>query len=441
MRQILGNAIVASHLGGQRSLPYSDPALLDAARDRRARSLIRHAAAHVPHYRDWFARARVDPRDLRRADELRALPLLTKEEVRADPARCTARSARARGALAFVTSGTTGERSTILHDRVSLLANIAWGERERAVLQTVLASSRSRRELAILHGGSTVLQVWDFYARHTWVPARPQRTRLGIDLPLADVLGRIESERPDVLMGYGSYLELLFRAAAARGGLAHRPAAVLYGADAMSPEARRHLEQELGVRVLSTYSAAEAFKIGFACEAGTGFHVHADLCHLRLVDATGADVPAGVPGEVVISNLVNRATVLVNYRLGDVATWSETPCPCGRTLPLLATLAGRSEDVVELAGGALLHPRSVWSIVKQQPEVLRYQLVQHAPERLELRLMTAGRAAYDGLAPGLLGALRELAAGAQVETSFAPDLGLATPGKFRTVVALPRTTP
>jgi phenylacetate-CoA ligase len=280
-----------------------------------------------------------------------------------------------------------------------------------------------------------VLQVWDFYRRHTWVPARPPRTVLPIELPLDEVLARIEAERPDVVMGYGSYLEILFRFAAARGGLRHRPAAVLYGADALSPEGWRLLEQELGVRVISTYSAAEAFKIGFTCEEhGAGFHLHADLCHLRIVDATGGDSPPEQPGDVVISNLVNRATVLINYRLGDVAAWSMAPCRCGRALPRLTALAGRSEETLELPGGRLLHPRSVWNLVKKRPEVLRFQVVQRAPDRLELRLLTAERADYDRLAPALRDELRALVGEVSVDTGWLDRSGVPAAAKFRAVI-------
>jgi phenylacetate-CoA ligase len=253
-------------------------------------------------------------------------------------------------------------------------------------------------------------------------------------------VARIEAERPTVLMAYGSYLDLLLRWVATRGRLRHRPAAVLYGADALSAEGRQCLERDLGVRVLSTYSAAEAFKIGFTCEAGEHFHVHADLCHLRLVDERGDDVPVGVPGEVVLSNLANHATVLLNYRLGDLAILSDERCACGRTLPVLTALAGRSEDTVELPGGGVLHPRSVWGLVKDHPEVMRFQMVQYEPDRLELRLMTPDRAAYERAAPRIVTALRALVPHARSDVSFAPDLGVGEPGKFRTVVALQRAT-
>jgi phenylacetate-CoA ligase len=85
----------------------------------------------------------------------------------------------------------------------------------------------------------------------------------------------------------------------------------------------------------------EAGTIGFQCERREGFHLNVDLCAVRIVDAEGRTVPPGTSGDIVISSLDNRATVLLNYRIGDRGTLSPQPCPCGRSLPLLASLEGR----------------------------------------------------------------------------------------------------
>src|SRR4030067_870432 len=106
----------------------------------------------------------------------------------------------------------------------------------------------------------------------------------------------------------------------------------------MSDGGREFFERELGIPVYSRYNAVEAFKIGFTCEERQAFHLNSDLTHVRIVDADGKPCAAGQTGEVIISNLVNRATVLLNYRLHDVAALSDELCPCGRTLALLCAL-------------------------------------------------------------------------------------------------------
>ncbi len=177
------------------------------------------------------------------------------------------------------------------------------------------------------------------------------------------------------------------------------PKVVMYVGETLPAERRRWIEHELGAHVMSRYCAAEAFKIGYFCEERTGFHVHDDLCHVRVLRRDGTAADPGEAGEVVISNLVNRATVLLNYPMGDLATLSGETCRCGRSHRLLSELHGRVEDVMPLANGEHVHPRAVWSVFKGDRRVLQYQVVQHDLRRFELRLVTADEPELSGI-PG-----------------------------------------
>ena len=145
----------------------------------------------------------------------------------------------------------------------------------------------------------------------------------------------------------------------------------------------------------------------------------------------------GRSGEVVISNLVNHGTVLLNYRLGDVASVSKEPCSCGRTLPLLSELVGRVEDIIFLKTGDFVHPRAVWKIFKFRNEVLQYQLIQHEPERFELSIVTADREIYGRLIDDILADLRQLLGqSAIVDSQYCRKLERQKSGKFRPVISM-----
>jgi phenylacetate-CoA ligase len=434
LRRAAGTAVILGHLRSQAAATHAGADRIAARRDQRLRSTLRWAARTVPHYRDLFARLGIDPATVVSVDELARLPLLSKDEVRADPERFVSTARRARGGITLETSGTTGTRLAIRHDAISLLANIAYSERERRVVVDLLGGAQGYRELSIVYRGSTLRRIDDFYARHSFRPGRPDRRFVAVEEPLEAVVAAINEHRPDVLGSYGSYLETLFRVAAARGLEVHRPRVLRYGADAMSPDGKTFLERELGIPVVSQYNAVEALKIGFTCAAGAGFHLHADLCHVRIVDSSGRDAPRGETGEIVLSNLVNRGTVLLNYRLGDLGALSEQSCPCGRTLPLLTELRGRVEDVLQTANGGLVHPRVLWGAVKKHPAVIRYQLVEREPGRFELSLMTTTRDAYDRDAAVLGRALSDLLEGAPIATRYSPELGVREAAKFRPVV-------
>ena len=165
----------------------------------------------------------------------------------------------------------------------------------------------------------------------------------------------------------------------------------------MSAAGRAFVEERFGVPVISRYGAVEAPRIGLMCEARSGFHLNEDLCHLRLIDADGRDVPDGEVGEVVISNLVNRGTLLLNYRLGDYARFAQGACPCGRTLRRLEGLEGRVAEVLRLGNG-FVHQYAIWHALTAIDDLVNFQLVQLKRRRFELRLEPASREGYEPVA-------------------------------------------
>jgi len=439
LRKLYGNGVVLANLRGQRHLPYLPKEELCARRDARLRRMVHYAAATVPYYRSLWRTERMNPRDIRSVEDLARLPLIDKHTVRMAPELFVSTSRGGRKSIPFLTSGSTGIPLKVYHDPYSLLANIAFGERERAVITKICSRSLGYREAYIFYSGSIGEKVRALYGQKTLIPVRPERLSLSVLEPVEDIVQAVNRFRPDVIISYGSYLETLFRQLHLRQLRMYLPQVLVYASDAMTSEGRHFIEENFAVPVLSRYSAAESFKIGFFCEERHAFHLHEDLCHLKIVNTSGEQVANGEKGEVVITNLINRGTVLLNYRLGDLAVMSREQCSCGRTLPLLAELEGRVEDTIFLPDGEFVHPRAVWGVVKQKPEVVRYQLIQQTTQHFELKLVTVDRAAYDAVVGDLLTELRRLlGGGVSFEAAYYPNLDPPQTGKFRSVVALPR---
>lgn len=438
LRKLAGNAFVLAHLPGQRSIAFAPRRRIEALRDARIARMARFAARTVPFYRDAFRRLGLDPRDIRGAGDLARLPIIDKSDVRRDPRSFVSESSFGRGAVPFVSSGSSGEPATFYHDARSLLANIAYGERERQVFAGIVGRELGYREATIGYPNGTMDKVRAFTAQWSLLP-RPQRLTLSVLSPLGENIEQLERFRPDILFGFGSYLSALARLVAAGDVRLPPLRLIIYSAESVSAEHRREIEQTLGAPLVSIYSAVECFKIAFLCGAGAGFHVHEDLCHVRIVDRGGNDLAAGESGHVVISNLVNRGTVLLNYRLGDMAAFATDPCPCGRTLRPLADVDGRVEDLLELPDGRLLHARGIWGAIKTKPEVLQYQLVEQRPGDFVLRLVTRDDDGFRAVAPALESELAALIGnGSRVTAERHIRLLAETSGKLRLVVALPR---
>lgn len=434
IRRLWNSFLVTQALWGQRRLPFSSREQIAAERDRRVRNLVRFAARHVPFYRQWFAENKTEPCAIRSAGDLERLPLLHKSEVQAAPLQFRAESAR--DAVLFYTSGSTGRPLQVWHDRSSLLANIAYGERERAPLLRLCGGAFRPRELHVTCETSTLNKVTAFYAQNLWRPVSPLRLIVSVMRPLEEIVETVNRYQPDLLLAYGAWVSWFFKTVAARRLQIHLPKVVVYVSESLSPWEREWIEQEFGIPVLSRYNAVECFKIGYFCERRRGFHIHEDLCHVRICDEAGRTLPDGQTGQVVISNLVNHGTVLLNYCLGDTGSFSPEPCPCGRTFRLLNELVGRVHDFIVLTGGRLLHPFEVTQVIKVDHDVLQYQLVQHQLQQFTLTLVTVDEAAFERAKTRVLPRLRALlSTESRIDVQQRRDFFREPAGKFRAVLS------
>jgi phenylacetate-CoA ligase len=131
--------------------------------------------------------------------------------------------------------------------------------------------------------------------------------------------------------------------------------------------------------------------MGIDCAARAGIHVWEDHYHPEVVDpATGAVVPDGTEGELVVSTLTRVGLPLVRYRTHDLTrVLSRAPCACGRTALRLDRLRGRTDDMV-IFRGVNFYPRQIETVLLRQPGVSHeYQVVldgEGGGERLTLHV-------------------------------------------------------
>lgn len=382
-----GFATIAFNLRGQKETPYQSRQILSKLRDANIRRQVTYAARYVPYYRELFRAEGIHPREIQGAKELDQLPLTCRDQVKAQPELFQAEAPSSRKAVSFRTSGTTGIPLEVWHDRRSLLLNIAYGEREREPLIRICGGGFRPSEVYVGYETSTFKKVIQFYEANTLLPVRPRRRFIPLSTPIEEVVSVINEEKPDILTGYGGWIDLLFRTAASSNVELHRPKLVMFMGEAIPNQGAAFIEEQFQTPVLSRYNAVEAFKIGYYCEERTGFHIHEDLCHVRIVRPDGSNAEPEEEGRVIISNLLNRATVLLNYPIGDVAALLDHPCRCGRSFKLLSPIQGRVEDMLTASDGRAVHPRMVWEILKQDRRILQYQLIQRSRAQYELHLV------------------------------------------------------
>lgn len=367
-------------------LPYE---AIVARQRQRLRAMIAYAYRHVPFYREAIRARGLTPNDFDTVEDLERLPLLERSTVQRAPERFRSEIIPQDRMLYTHSSGSMGIPIEVWHNQDAVMANAAHGERQRSIYTRFIGKSLGYRETVLISSHSVAGDTQGLVASRLALPKgmRIQRQYLPMAASFEHNLREIQRFQPHVLHGHGSYLNEFFPYLQAHRITLPSLKLVTFSSDSLFPGTRRLIEEEFGLPVFGTYQTIETFQIGFECEEHRGYHLNVDLYPLRIVDETGHTLPAGETGEIIISNLVNRGTVLLNYRLYDLATLSIEPCLCGRNLPLLTRLEGRSDEFIPLASGGHAHPSSVRTLFIIHPEICQFQILAFENFTCDARLV------------------------------------------------------
>jgi len=153
----------------------------------------------------------------------------------------------------------------------------------------------------------------------------------------------------------------------------------LFGAEPWSEAMRNEIQLRLGLKAVDIYGLSEILGPGVASEcltARAGLHGWEDHFLFETVDpASGAAVPAGAGGELVITTLTKEALPLLRYRTRDITRLETAPCMCGRTHLRIMRVTGRNDDML-IIRGVNVYPSQIEAVLVGFPAIApHYQLV------------------------------------------------------------------
>jgi len=438
LKRLCWNAYLAYNMSGQGAYAFKSPAEIRRDQSRNVKSIVRYAYRFVPYYTDTLRRLGLGPDDFSRFEDLEKLPLLTRRMIQDDPEYFVSTEYDPGSYLIHVSTGTTFNPVRIYNDARSLFRIGAHTMRARSVINRHMHTAFGHTSTSIMPPGCSAQEVWSFWNKNAWFPEMlkvRQQTLCLFDPPEVNI-PLMNEHRPDILYTFGSYLGMLFTYIEKTGISFHMPSVIIYTSDSLPQSIRNLIINKYRIPVFSWYMAIEAFRIGFECEKHTGLHLNIDHYPVRIVDADGRNLPEGETGEVIISNLVNRGTVLLNYHLGDMAALLPGSCTCGRSLPLMAFPPGRTDDVLTLPSGRCLHPIAIRFILDLEKEVLQYQVVQHEPAKLTVSIVPAPGADRVRLEKRVLEKFKKtLEEAVSVKVAYVDTVKPAPGGKYRIVVS------
>lgn len=399
VRRDNGSENVLKLLGELRRRERLPPA--DLVQEQREMLLVlaRHSVRHSPHFAARLDDAGLTPDTLAEEGGLAKLPPLTRQELvqAGDALFCKVSPASHGGIAPTTTSGSTGEPVTIrktgicqLHWMAATLRDHLWHQRDFAGRLAVLRANIPEPIEAPDWGPPCSLLFRTGAA--SAMPPTPSVEEL------CQWLTRFDPHYllilPSTLAGILTALE---QNAPAPQPLALSPQPSPFPrlrdirtlSETVHPALREAAQRVLGVPIHDSYTSQEGGIMATQCPEHGSYHVSETIL-LEVLDATDQPCRDGEIGRVVITDLVNFATPLIRYEIGDYAE-AGAPCPCGRSLPAIRRFLGRERNLVLLPDGTRHWPTVGYHRYAEVHPIRQFQFIQLDRHTLLARLSAPGR--------------------------------------------------
>jgi phenylacetate-CoA ligase len=341
---------------------YQDAALL---------RLLAYVAGHSPFYQNLFQRHQIDIASVQGYADLARLPFTTKDDLQRHnwAFLCVPKK---RVAEYCTTSGTLGMPVTICLTR-SDLARLA--HNEHLSLQLTGGTEEDIYQLMLTLDRQFMAGI-AYYTGALKADAGVIRVGPGNIVAQMDAILHLN---PTVLIAVPSFLVSLIRHARESGVDLNSTSVkkiICIGEAIRDPDLQpnalaREITRHWGVQLFSTYASTEKQTAFTECGHGTGNHHQPELLVFEIVDEHGQRLPPGQPGELVITTLGVEGMPLVRYRTGDMCSYYDGPCACGRNTLRLGPILGRRQHLLKLKG-TTLYPQALFNVLNGFAEIEGY---------------------------------------------------------------------
>jgi phenylacetate-CoA ligase len=341
----------------------------------RLRATLRRAYDHVPHYRAAFGAAGVHPDDLKELADLARFPLTTKDDLRRHYPFGMFAVPRAQVARIHASSGTTGKPTVVGYTKADIEV---WAE----------VCARSIRA-AGGRPGDLVHVVYGYGLFTGGLGAHYGAERLGCTVvPMSGGMTErqvqlIADFKPDIIMVTPSYM-LAIGDEFARQKLDPRAASLrigIFGAEPWTQAMRAEIEQRFALDAVDIYGLSEVIGPGVAnecVETKDGLHLWEDHFYPEIVDpSSGALLPDGERGELVLTTLTKEAMPVIRYRTRDLTRLLPGTA---RTMRRMEKVTGRSDDML-IIRGVNLFPSQIEELILNDPRLAPHYLLEVRRER------------------------------------------------------------
>jgi len=399
--------------------------------------LLKHAANHVPYYRETMQEHGLIRNGNVLLDKFTDLPILTKDILRERFDELKSDDLNHRKWYRNTTGGSTGQPALFIQDD-------EYAEKGRAKI--ILGYRMAGKDI-----GQRELVLWgserDLFEGNSGFRAKLANTvcnRVFFNSfkmspsDMREYVERINSLRPKLFRGYAQSVYELARFSLKESLSIEPVGAVMTAAGTLYDFMRKVISEAFNASVFNNYGSRDAGYIAGECNVHLGLHVNMETHLVEIIDAEGNPCPPGQEGEIIVTPMTNYAMPLIRYRIGDMGVWADRECTCGRGARLLQAVTGRITDYFVTRSGRIVPSEyfiHLLGVVMNSGWVKKTQIIQEDYDHVIIRLVVYMHPSREVLEE-IAGKIRlVMGQDCRVEFEFADEIAPSNSGKYRYTIS------
>lgn len=348
--------------------------------NKKLRALINHAYENVPYYHQVFRERKLYPEDIRTTNDLKKLPILTKELIKENfPDNIVAKSIPVKQRMVTASSGSTGEPLQYY------ITKKAWGF-------AIACTLRGWYWMGY--------QLGDKYVKLSQNPRDSQNKKIQDRIfrckylfsqqltneNFKNIIDEIQKYQPLIIRGYPDPMMFLARYAKDHGIKAFNDLiAITTTGNILFNGARDLIENQFSCKIFDAYSC-EGGATAFECPTHDCYHSSMEYAISEII-SDGEEVGGGERGQLISTDLMNYSVPFIRYDSQDVLIKGDHQCSCGRSLLTIKKIVGRNNDILVTPSGKYLIVHNFTGYFEWIESVDKFQIIQDEMSHININLV------------------------------------------------------
>jgi len=339
---------------------------IEKYQNERLKILIKHSYENVPYYKKLFDSLKLKPSDIKTKEDLKRLPILTKDIVKKNTEDLRARNYLNKS-FAKYTSGSTGQPTKFYQTKEDF--SWIWSAHFRAWTWAGFQLGDKYVKVSLNRRYKLVKRIQDKFMRCLYIYSYQMS-----NAQIKNYINKIIRFKPPFIYGYSSSLNVIANYMQEKG-IHYDARAIITTGDNLLPRFRKTIETQFGAKIYDGYGCGgEGLNIAAQCSEGT-YHINDELLITELVGK-----------EIVLTSLNNFAMPLIRYKPNDLVI-AGNRCKCGKKLAALNRIDGRSHDVIITPKGDILIIHFFTALFEYMEGIDKFKIIQNDLKGIIVRIL------------------------------------------------------